>query len=242
MEAPIKEIFFSIQGEGPYVGTPQIFIRFSGCNLNCDYCDTSQKRNSRVCNVETTPGKGEFSKIKNPISIGDLHGILKEFPRAHSISLTGGEPLLYADFIMELETDLPIYLESNMSLPENAIKVKDKVSIVAGDIKTRDSYGGDDYDTLIHDQIESFRILKNMVNRDTFCKIVVSSKTDPEELYNSVDAIKDYISMVVLQPMTPLRKSNSKPMAYDLIRLREKLGEIIPTRVIPQTHKMWGAL
>ena len=36
----VKEIFASIQGEGPYVGYKQLFIRFCGCNLNCGYCDT----------------------------------------------------------------------------------------------------------------------------------------------------------------------------------------------------------
>ena len=40
MEAKINEIFSSIQGEGPVVGYKQLFIRFCGCNLNCNYCDT----------------------------------------------------------------------------------------------------------------------------------------------------------------------------------------------------------
>ena len=40
MEAKINEIFSSIQGEGPIVGYKQLFIRFCGCNLHCDYCDT----------------------------------------------------------------------------------------------------------------------------------------------------------------------------------------------------------
>ena len=38
--ANIKEIFLSIQGEGPYIGYRQVFIRFCGCNLDCQYCDT----------------------------------------------------------------------------------------------------------------------------------------------------------------------------------------------------------
>ena len=39
-EVKIKEIFESIQGEGPFVGVNQLFLRFCGCNLNCNYCDT----------------------------------------------------------------------------------------------------------------------------------------------------------------------------------------------------------
>ncbi|MBO8477106.1 MAG: 7-carboxy-7-deazaguanine synthase QueE, partial [Bacteroidetes bacterium] len=36
----INEIFYSLQGEGYFTGTPSVFIRFSGCNLKCPFCDT----------------------------------------------------------------------------------------------------------------------------------------------------------------------------------------------------------
>ena len=39
----INEIFSSIQGEGLYIGSKQLFIRFCGCNLKCNYCDTNHK-------------------------------------------------------------------------------------------------------------------------------------------------------------------------------------------------------
>lgn len=39
----VNEIFYSIQGEGRYTGTPAIFIRLAGCNLRCDFCDTEHQ-------------------------------------------------------------------------------------------------------------------------------------------------------------------------------------------------------
>ena len=42
-DTKINEIFSSIQGEGPFVGYKQLFIRFCNCNLNCKYCDTEFK-------------------------------------------------------------------------------------------------------------------------------------------------------------------------------------------------------
>ena len=39
----INEIFYSIQGEGYFTGTPTVFVRFSGCNLRCPFCDTEHK-------------------------------------------------------------------------------------------------------------------------------------------------------------------------------------------------------
>ena len=46
MKAPIIEVFSSIQGEGLLIGRRQIFVRFAGCNLNCNYCDTPESRKS----------------------------------------------------------------------------------------------------------------------------------------------------------------------------------------------------
>ena len=49
----VREIFTSIQGEGPYVGVKQLFVRFCGCNLRCDYCDTDVSTNEEY--LEFTP-------------------------------------------------------------------------------------------------------------------------------------------------------------------------------------------
>ena len=48
----INEIFYSLQGEGYHTGTPAVFIRFSGCNLKCDFCDTRHEEGEMMTDEE----------------------------------------------------------------------------------------------------------------------------------------------------------------------------------------------
>ncbi len=73
MRWEVAEIFYSIQGEGYFVGTPAIFIRFSTCNLNCSFCD---EKNLKI-------HKYDFEMIFKEV---------KKYPSKFLI-LTGGEPL-----------------------------------------------------------------------------------------------------------------------------------------------------
>ena len=84
MTGKISEIFSSIQGEGIYAGERQVFARFAECNLRCSYCDT--KFDSYR---EYTPGE----------LLSEIASFGKGF---HSVSFTGGEPLLQKDFLREI--------------------------------------------------------------------------------------------------------------------------------------------
>jgi len=98
----VCEIFYSIQGESSFAGLPCIFIRLSGCNLRCTYCDTT---------YSYEPGK-DFT----------IDQILQEISRFNCklVMLTGGEPLLQELSIDLLESlcalDYEVLLETNGSL------------------------------------------------------------------------------------------------------------------------------
>lgn len=247
--APVREIFCSVQGEGPYVGIRQAFVRFSGCNLNCNYCDTDFA-NPGTCDYEQVEGSGYFEKIKNPVSVTQLETMLQPFKKLHSVSLTGGEPLLYADFIERLNISSPLYLESNMTLPDQARKLTEKVAYVSGDFKLPESLRGIGPETReahMENTVECFRLLRKNHSRDCFCKIVVDNSTEPETISQAVEAIAPYVSCVILQPETPIGRDLMNPGSIQasvqgIMELQKSLLEIVDTRVIPQTHRMWGCL
>lgn len=238
MNAPITEIFCSVQGEGPYVGKRQLFLRFAGCNLNCPYCDTNVKT-SEACKYEEIPGSGVFQYVKNPLTTNQVTDLIDPFINVHSLSLTGGEPLLYADFIMELDVAFPLYLESNMTLPDQAKKVKDRVSFVSGDVKLTEEFHGEKLDTHIERTIETFRVLRKTENRDCFCKVVMTKNTSAADVLNVAGSIGNYISCIILQPVT---QYELRPDVSTLLELQNELLGDIDTLIIPQTHKMWGCL
>jgi organic radical activating enzyme len=78
----INEIFLSVQGEGPHVGSPAVFIRFYGCNQACDFCDTPQ----------VYQGSRTADEIVAQASVLVQH----RFNFIHCV-LTGGEPFLQVD-------------------------------------------------------------------------------------------------------------------------------------------------
>jgi organic radical activating enzyme len=226
LKANISEIFESIQGEGILIGVRQLFVRFAECNLNCIYCDTP--KNSDFCmdyisNV----------KLTNPVSLEHVLRVLRSV-KVHSVSWTGGEPLLYAEFIRSVEKVQPFYLETNMTLPEKAKIVRDVVDYVAGDFKVSSALPSFDYDEIFERTVKCFKILRNTRRRLTFCKFVLPEKFDEEEIVESANAVKDYVKCFVLQPV--FGRENVKA----LMNLQRRLMDIGDVRIVPQVHKYLG--
>ncbi len=231
------EIFSSIQGEGKYVGCRQIFVRLSGCNLHCAYCDTNFHR-ADFCKVETQAGSMNFSQIKNPVSAEKVAEIIKNFHEqipAHSVSFTGGEPLLHWKFILEVaellkNCGLKIFLETNGTLAEDFKKIFDAIDIVSMDIKLPSVIGENLFD--LHKKfIEIAR------EKDLYIKIVISKETSTEEFCAAIDLIPKNI-LLIIQPVTPFGKIK-KATAEKILSLQSlALKKISDVRVIPQTHRV----
>ena len=140
----INEIFYSLQGEGRYSGTPAIFIRFSGCNLKCSFCDTDHRKG-----IELTT-----DEILNKI---------KDYP-CKFIVLTGGEPAMQvtynfveslknAGYYVAIETNGTLILPGNIDWVTCSPKYRRVVLNRINEIKV--VYEGQDmgqYENLVADE------------------------------------------------------------------------------------------
>lgn len=100
----LVEHFYSIQGEGRYVGVPSLFLRFGGCNMKCEGfgCKESAPDGTQVLGCDTVYAVNKEHFLQNWIPITKSHELLSildlyDLPHAVDIVMTGGEPLLYAN-------------------------------------------------------------------------------------------------------------------------------------------------
>ena len=234
--ANLIEIFSSIQGEGKYVGCRQIFIRLADCNLNCAYCDTNFNR-ADFCNVETSAGSMTFQKIKNPIDAAQVAEIIKNFNSqvpTHSVSFTGGEPLLHWNFIREIaeKINLKIFLETNGTLPNELSQIINFVDIISMDIKLPSVAG------IFFDRHKEF--LKIARQKDLYAKIVISAETTLEEFDAAINLIAEVSPQIllILQPVTPVKNVKAIPARKILELQARAFSKLKSVRVIPQTHRL----
>lgn len=221
-KARIIEMFTSIQGEGLYVGERQLFIRFHGCNISCRFCDEKKRK------------KDEFSEY-------EASELIKEvvISGKRNISLTGGEPLLQADFLREVLPDLKkegrrIYLETNGILTAGLLKILEYVDIISMDLKLPSSTGLKPY----WDEHSIF--LKEAAKKEVFVKSVVTPQTILSDISTAASIVKkvDENITFILQPASRnggLERIDLLPTFFE--SAREKLPNV---RIIPQIHKFLG--
>lgn len=211
----IKEVFTSIQGEGPFVGYKQLFIRFCGCNLVCNYCDTDYR---------TVDSKD--------YTVDELVEIVKKNSDCHSVSLTGGEPLLSTGFLKEFlpQCPLPVYLETNATLAGELGEVIDYIDYISADLKLASCTGGND---LFSEHDRFFAVVSP---QKMFAKIVFDKNITEEEIIQCCKLGAKYGVELVLQPkMIDNELSVSRDFMESL--LDKFLKKYKKVRLIPQVHK-----
>jgi organic radical activating enzyme len=247
----IVEIFSGIQGEGIHVGRRQIFVRLAGCNLACDYCDQPEARVvPRLALIERTAGRRDFITARNPVGVEEtVRAILRlDRPRRlhHSVSLTGGEPLMQGKFLAALlpmlrRAGLRIFLETNGTRPEELRALRRSFDIVSMDFKLP-SATGREMPGRAH---REFLRLAARGGREVYVKAVVSSRTTEAEIVRAARLIAAVgRSMpLVIQPVTrrDRAKGSVPPHPGRLLELQAAAGMFLrDVRVIPQTHKIIG--
>lgn len=244
-DGPLIEVFSSIQGEGLLIGCRQIFVRLALCNLDCRYCDTAIEAPAS-CRIETAPGAGTFTALANPVSLEVLTSLVADWNARlpgghHSISITGGEPLVHGrllqDWLPALRSLLPVHLETNGTLPQAFAPLADLVDWVSMDIKLA-SQTGEPTPWAAH---EAFLALA--AGRGCCVKAVVGPETPVEEVRQAADLMQRLAptAPLILQPLT--RQDRVAIAAADLLHLQAQAARIHPlVRVIPQTHAFLGLL
>jgi len=227
--APINEVFFSYQGEGIYAGIPQIFVRFSGCNLRCNYCDTPKSLKINSCSKYfTTQALFEY--------INDVLNKNKEnfYGQKPSVSFTGGEPLIYVDFISELlqkylKNRFSVYMETNGSLPQQIKKVYKYCDVVSMDIKFQSACK--------KDLFKEHKIFLEVCKKKVFVKTVITKDTREKEFVGAVNLISKISKNIplIVQPASFDNITNQKVLKFYSIAI-SKLENV---RILPQLHKLW---
>jgi organic radical activating enzyme len=219
MKARISEIFYSVQGEGLYFGVEQLFVRFFGCNLCCGFCDT---RLDRFIEYEPEELLQEIKLYQNGF---------------HSISFTGGEPLLQKDFLKEAlkltsAQGYRTYLETNGTLVGELKDVINFVDIVAMDLKLPSSTGMGRLWTLHR------KFLQVASQKEVFLKTIICQSTEEGDLKEALALIRD-VNMAAVLVLQPNAFENHNQLKDKLDTFRNIcLENKVTTCVIPQMHKV----
>ncbi len=236
MKVRIFEIFTSVEGEGILYGTKTLFVRLAGCPFTCFYCDTK----------ESLPLDSGIE-----YSIEDANQLIdsKLKKQTYKVNFTGGDPLIQHQAVAQLakhiqEKNIPTYLESSCFDIDRFNHVLPFIDIVKIEFKTKDS---DFVDTKHYERLigHTMKCLQSSVKskKTTYIKVVVSSKTQPNEFAKLVQEIfdkisKDDIDGFIIQPTYGISEPSLELLLelYDLV-----FPHYIDVKVVPQLHKFIGA-
>ena len=203
----ISELFFSIQGEGELTGVPSVFVRTSGCNLRCRWCDTK---------YASWKPEGEN------VTINDLLDKVCSYPARHVV-ISGGEPMIakgIKDFTRLLkDSGKHITIETAGTIAPNGIQCD--LASLSPKLSDSTPKEGDISKEWI-DRHESKRldygILSEWVNSYNFqLKFVVSKEEEIKEIQNVISRIEGNVLPEKILLMPEGIDSETVRSRYDLL-------------------------
>lgn len=217
----ISEIFYSLQGEGELTGVPSVFVRTSGCNLRCNWCDTP---------YASWDPEGET------LSVDEIVTRIRSFP-THHVVLTGGEPMI--------AKELPQLAEAVKALGHH-ITIETAGTVVPNNIscdlasispKLKNSIPDLRLPLVWRERHEATRfqpdVLRAWIDRGGYqFKFVISSPGDLVEMESLLAALRRNI---------PAHKILLMPQATTLDQMRERaawLGEACKERGYRYAHRL----
>ena len=226
----VTEIFRSIQGESTYAGLPCVFVRLTGCNLRCTWCDTAYafEGGTRMSIDDVLGRVQELAGEPNSGSDGNIP-VASHTRQISLVELTGGEPLLQPDAVglaqRLMAEDYTVLVETSGErfvggLPQQVVKIVD--------VKCPDSGEGG---TFLLDN------LKAMDAKDEI-KFVIGSRRDYEFArdFSAQHELARRVRQVLFSPVFP--DPNGSWSGLDARILAEWiLADRLPVRLGLQLHK-----
>lgn len=240
----LYEVFASCQGEGPWIGYPQVFVRLAGCTLGCRYCDTRKASRSRKQWHLALPD-GRSTPYPNPITpaalILRLADVWKKNGPFHSLAITGGEPMEQPEFLEALVCGfkkklgkIPVLLETNGLHAIVSPKLKAGLDFVSMDIKLKSASG------IHHGRSRIFAALASAQARPGCAKLVVVPSTSVSEIKAAGRLASQSAPNwdLVLQPAHGWDWRNNQRALLALVAAARRVHP--RPRLIPQAHRLLG--
>jgi organic radical activating enzyme len=257
------EVFASVQGEGAFVGEPQVFVRLRGCPLRCRWCDTPASwkvESAQLARIDAKDGTRREPAMASAFQAA-IWVSQCEPGAARTVSLTGGEPLAWPEFALALKRMIAprrLHLETAGAHPRALERVLAAVDHVSLDLKPHfdmlapvplgpggseeDSEPSDEPSPATDEEWSAARraCLALVAGRDAAGKIVVCGDRAASDYAQLLDEVEEVASglPVYLTPATAMGGAPSPSHA-----LVDEVAEMardrdLSVRIVPQLHRL----